>query len=92
MSEIKNDVENANIEVSVVEKDGLLTRTKNGAKKIFSSKPAKIVGGVLLGLTGGAIGYGIGKAAGSSTDECDCYDEDDVVYEEDLIPDEMVND
>lgn len=89
MQNTENVVEN--VEVAVVEKEGFGTRVKNGAKKVFSSKPAKIIGGVLLAAGGGFIGYKIGSS-GSESDEVN-YDNDEDQYDmEDEIPDEMVND
>jgi hypothetical protein len=88
MADVKKDVVE-NVEVAVVEKEGFGTRIKNGAKKVFSSKPAKIVGGVLLAAGGAIVGYKIGSS-GSESDEVD-YDYDEDQYEEE-IPDEIVND
>lgn len=78
-----------NVEVEVVEKEGFGTKFKNGAKKVFSSKPAKIIGGVLLAAGGAVVGYKIGSS-GSESDDVD-YDYDEDQYEEE-IPDEIVND
>jgi len=79
-----------NTTVTVVEKEGLGTKIKNGAKKVFSSKPAKIVGGILLAAGGAVAGYAFGSR-GCGCDEYDGYDEYD---EEEVvdIPDEQVND
>ena len=87
MENTQNVVED--VEVAVVEKEGFGTKIKNGAKKVFSSKPAKIVGGVLLAAGGAIVGYTIGSS-GSENDEVD-YDYDEDQYEEE-IPDEIVND
>lgn len=89
MENTQNVVENV-VEVAVVEKEGFGTRIKNGAKKVFSSKPAKIVGGVLLAAGGAIVGYKIGSSGSDSDDEVD-YDYDEDQYEEE-IPDEIVND
>ena len=78
-----------NVEVAVVETEGFGTKLKNGAKKVFSSKPAKIIGGVLLAAGGAVVGYKIGSS-NESSDEVD-YDYDEDQYEEE-IPDEIVND
>ena len=81
-----------NVEVAVVETEGFGTKLKNGAKKVFSSKPAKIIGGVLLAAGGAVVGYKIGSSGSESDDEVD-YDHDEDQYDmEDEIPDEMVND
>ena len=87
MENTKDVVEN--VEVAVVEKEGFGTKIKNGAKKVFSSKPAKIVGGVLLAAGGAIVGYKIGSSNSDSNDVDYDYDEDQ--YEEE-IPDEIVND
>ena len=46
-----------NVEVTVEAKESFGTKLKNGAKKVFSSKPAKIVGGVVLAAGGAIVGY-----------------------------------
>ena len=79
-----------NVEVAVVEKEGFGTKIKNGAKKVFSSKPAKIVGGVLLAAGGAIVGYKIGSSGSDNSEDVD-YDEDQYDME-DEIPDEIVND
>ena len=89
MADVKKNVVE-NVEVAVVEKEGFGSRIKNGAKKVFSSKPAKIVGGVLLAAGGAIVGYKIGSSGSESDDEVD-YDYDEDQYEEE-IPDEIVND
>ena len=88
MENTQNVVEN--VEVAVVETEGFGTRIKNGAKKVFSSKPAKIVGGVLLAAGGAIVGYKIGSSNSDSDTDVD-YDYDEDQYEEE-IPDEIVND
>ena len=88
MENKQNVVEN--VEVAVVETEGFGTRIKNGAKKVFSSKPAKIVGGVLLAAGGAIVGYKIGSSNSDSDTDVD-YDYDEDQYEEE-IPDEIVND
>lgn len=83
----KDVVENTT--VTVVEKEGFGTKIKNGAKKVFSSKPAKIVGGVLLAAGGAVVGY----AFGSRDKDCDEYDDYNEYDEDEVeIPDEQVND
>ena len=67
------------VDVQVVEKEGLGTRIKNGAKKVFSSKPAKIVGGVLLAAGGAVVGYSF---ANRDKDQDYDYDEDFDDYDE----------
>lgn len=86
MENTKDVVEN--VEVAVVETEGFGTKIKNGAKKVFSSKPAKIVGGVLLAAGGAIVGYKIGSSNSDSDDVDYDYDEDYVEEE----PDEVVND
>jgi len=77
--------------VAVVEKEGFGTRVKNGAKKVFSSKPAKIIGGVLLAAGGAVVGYKIGSSNSDSDDDADYDNYDEDQYEEE-VPDEIVND
>ncbi len=89
MADVKTEVVE-NVEVAVVEKEGFGTKIKNGAKKVFSSKPAKIVGGVLLAAGGAVVGYSIGSRK-NDDDVDDDYDYDEDQYEEE-IPDEVVND
>ena len=79
------------VDVAVVEKEGFGSKIKNGAKKVFSSKPAKIVGGVLLAAGGVIVGYKIGSSGSESDEEVDYDDYDEDQYEEE-IPDEIVND
>lgn len=75
-------------EVQVVEKESFGTRFKNGAKKVFSSKPAKVIGGVLLAAGGAVVGYSFAKNSGN--DDLD-YDEDEDFYdEEDPVEEESV--
>ena len=82
-----------NVNVVVEEKIGLGTKIKNGAKKVFSSKPAKIVGGVLLAAGGAVVGYSF---ANRNKDVDYDYDEDysDEEFADDVeeIPDTEVND
>ena len=89
MADVKNDVVE-NVEVAVVEKEGFGTKIKNGAKKVFSSKPAKIIGGVLLAAGGAVVGYTVGSRKNDDYDDVD-YDYDEDQYEEE-IPDEIIND
>lgn len=63
------------VDVQVVEKEGLGTRIKNGAKKVFSSKPAKIVGGVLLAAGGAVVGYSFANRDKDQDYDYDDYDE-----------------
>jgi len=88
MENTQNVVED--VEVAVVEKEGFGMRFKNGAKKVFSSKPAKIIGGVLLAAGGAVVGYKIGSSSENSDDDAD-YDDYEDQYEEE-VPDEIVND
>ena len=80
MSEVQNqnteEVKNDNVEVAVVEKEGFFQKVGNGCKKVFSSKPAKIIGGVVLAAGGGFVGYQLGKNSSEDQPEV-CYDEDD---------------
>jgi hypothetical protein len=89
MENTQNVVED--VEVAVVEKEGFGTRVKNGAKKVFSSKPAKIIGGVLLAAGGAVVGYKIGSSGTESSDDADYDDYDEDQYEEE-VPDEAIND
>ena len=80
-AEVKQETENVG-EITVIQKDGFGTKIKNGAKKVFSSKPAKIVGGVLLAAGGAVVGYSIGK---SKTGDDEYYDEEDVDFSDDEV-------
>lgn len=71
-----------NVEVTAVEKETFGTKIKNGAKKVFSSKPAKIVGGVLLAAGGAVVGYSYAKR--DQNDDTDFDFEDDGCYDEDF--------
>ena len=81
--------------VTVEKKEGVMSKIGNGAKKVFSSKPAKIVGGILLAAGGAVVGYSVANKKSN-----DCYDEDfeEEFYDDDEfepaeeIPDEQVND
>lgn len=61
------------IEVSIVEKQTLGAKVKNCAKKVISSKPAKIVGGVVLVAAGalGAVALSKRNNNGDDDDICD---------------------
>lgn len=86
-------VEESNIgELTVVEKESFGTKIKNGAKKVFSSKPAKIIGGVLLAAGGAVVGYSYAKRDDATVDDEYFYDEEDEFTPEEDIPDEQVND
>lgn len=79
MSDVQNEVKEVNeqevvSEVTVVEKEGFFTKVGNGAKKVVSSKPFKIIGGILITAGSAFVGYEIGKN-GSNNGEID-YDED----------------
>lgn len=67
-------VEETNVVVSCEEKTGLVKKIGNGVKKVFSSKPAKIIGGVVLAAGGAVVGYKMASKSGSN--EYDDYDED----------------
>ena len=79
-------------DVQVVEKESFGTKIKNGAKKVFSSKPAKIIGGVLLAAGGAVVGYSYAKRDDATVDDEYFYDEEDEFTPEEDIPDEQVND
>lgn len=80
MSDVQNEVKEVKEqqevvgEVTVVEKEGFFTKVGKGAKKVVSSKPFKIIGGVLIAAGTAFVGYEIGKA-GTDNSEID-YDED----------------
>ena len=78
MSDVAQNVEEVKevVDVAVVEKESFFTKVGNGCKKVFSSKPAKIIGGVVLAAGGGFVGYQIGKNSSEDQPEV-CYDEDD---------------
>ena len=99
MEENTNVVENAieNVgELTVVQKEGFGTKIVKGAKKVFSSKPAKIIGGVLLAAGGAVVGYSYANRDkndyDSFEDDEDFYDEDEFDMPEEEIPDTQVND
>ena len=69
-------------EITVVEKEGFGTKIKNGAKKVFSSKPAKIVGGVVLAVGGAIVGYSYANRNRDDNDLDYEYDDEDFYDEE----------
>lgn len=72
--EIKNEVVNQEETTEVVEKESFF-------KKVFKSKPAKIVAGVAIGLVTFGAGYLVGKSSNSS-DEDYSYNYDSDSYSE----------
>lgn len=61
-----NEVTNqeTNLQVTVVEKEGFMKKVGSGVKKVVTSKPFKIIGGIVAAIGIGGGGYLLGKASG----------------------------
>lgn len=86
--EVRNETEVQETNVSVEVKEGFGTKIKNGAKKVFSSKPAKIIGGVLLTAGGVAVGYSFGRRNTIDGALDEALGDDDWEVESEIVEDE----
>lgn len=62
--EIKTNEDGTEMAVPVEEKKSILAKAKETGSKVVHSKPAKIIGGAVLALGAGIVGYALGSKQG----------------------------